>query len=646
MVSVGSRAGREGKEPPSPRGGPAGRPRIYCHHPFPPRFPVSPLPLAPSVPLQGHGERAPPTGLCAATPWQRSASQPTRPRRPLSPSPHQSPGSRLQCPARRGPENPTTPDPSLSRRKKPPRARAYGTSRDRGRERERGGGGGGVGRKQPRAWQHAGAEKFGTFGIFFLGKFSVRLSFGRGRRLITTSGSLRMEPYAAAKSGGGGGGGPDPGAGLEESMGRLGLGGEDEASAKLPERPGEADCSYYLRTGACGYGERCRYNHPHDRAATVNGVGKTTSTVEYPERPGRPLCEYYVKNGTCKFGSNCKYDHPREGGFAPVVLNSTGYPLRLGEKECSYYIKTGHCKFGATCKFHHPELGVVSETPSMYPPVQPSTISSPHPYPHLANWQMGRPPVVPGSFLPGSYPPMMFPPTVMPMQGWNPYISPMNQVTPAGGQHTVQTGPLYAHQGPTSVVTYGSHYAPLYSSAGPSSSNKQEYDFPERPGQPECEHYMKTGTCKFGATCKYHHPQYFSAPKSNCVLSPLGLPLRPGSQPCAFFAHHGCCKFGPTCKFDHPMGTLSYSPSASSLTDVPVAPYPLSFSVAPMAPSPSYPDLRPQYTVTKESSVNQPAVPGTTYGPVRSISKVYAPHTLIRSPGRSPTSTAASMQAS
>lgn len=32
-----------------------------------------------------------------------------------------------------------------------------------------------------------------------------------------------------------------------------------------PERPGEADCIYYLRTGFCGYGSRCRFNHPRDR---------------------------------------------------------------------------------------------------------------------------------------------------------------------------------------------------------------------------------------------------------------------------------------------------------------------------------------------------------------------------------------------
>jgi hypothetical protein len=56
-------------------------------------------------------------------------------------------------------------------------------------------------------------------------------------------------------------------------MWRLGLdgsgGGEENGDAALlPERLGEADCGYYLRTGGCGFGERCRYNHPRDRGGT------------------------------------------------------------------------------------------------------------------------------------------------------------------------------------------------------------------------------------------------------------------------------------------------------------------------------------------------------------------------------------------
>lgn len=37
-------------------------------------------------------------------------------------------------------------------------------------------------------------------------------------------------------------------------------------STGYPDRPGEPDCVYYLRTGMCGYGDNCRYNHP-----TYNG---------------------------------------------------------------------------------------------------------------------------------------------------------------------------------------------------------------------------------------------------------------------------------------------------------------------------------------------------------------------------------------
>ena len=30
--------------------------------------------------------------------------------------------------------------------------------------------------------------------------------------------------------------------------------------------------------------------------------------------------------------------------------------------------------------------------------------------------------------------------------------------------------------------------------------------FPKRPDQPVCHYYMRTGTCKFGAACRFHHP--------------------------------------------------------------------------------------------------------------------------------------------
>lgn len=56
-------------------------------------------------------------------------------------------------------------------------------------------------------------------------------------------------------------------AAVVESMWRLGLGGGGGGDSPYPERPGEPDCAYYMRTGSCGYGEKCRYNHPRDRGA-------------------------------------------------------------------------------------------------------------------------------------------------------------------------------------------------------------------------------------------------------------------------------------------------------------------------------------------------------------------------------------------
>lgn len=54
-----------------------------------------------------------------------------------------------------------------------------------------------------------------------------------------------------------------------ESMRRLGLLGGRGGGEFYPERPGMPDCAYYMRTGTCGYGSKCRYNHPPDRTTSV-----------------------------------------------------------------------------------------------------------------------------------------------------------------------------------------------------------------------------------------------------------------------------------------------------------------------------------------------------------------------------------------
>ncbi|PIN08164.1 CCCH-type Zn-finger protein [Handroanthus impetiginosus] len=398
--------------------------------------------------------------------------------------------------------------------------------------------------------------------------------------------------------------------GLEEPMWQLGLGGGPES---YPERPDEPDCSYYLRTGFCGYGNRCRFNHPRDRSAAMGALRARGG--EYPERVGETVCQYYMRTGMCKFGASCKYHHPKHGvgSSAPMSLNVYGYPLRPGEKECSYYVKTGQCKFGATCKFHHPQpAGMQAPAPApgpgplappaaipppaVYPTVQSPSVQSSQPYGVIhGNWPVPRPAMLPGSYLAGSYGSMFLPPGVVPVPGWTPYPAQVSPVATPSTQPTVGVGPVYGvTQLSPSATAYTGPYLSITSSAGPSSSSQEEHAFPERPGQPECRHYLRTGDCKFGSSCKYHHPPELGASKTNFLLSPAGLPLRPGAPICSHYAQNGVCKFGLSCKFDHPIRILSYCPSASSLTDMPVAPYPVGSTHATLAPSSSSSDLRPE----------------------------------------------------
>ncbi|KAF8093280.1 hypothetical protein N665_0385s0028 [Sinapis alba] len=368
--------------------------------------------------------------------------------------------------------------------------------------------------------------------------------------------------------------------GVEASMWRLGLsGGGAGGGEAYPERSNEPDCIYYLRTGVCGYGSRCRFNHPRDRGAVLGGGGGDGAL---PERMGQPVCQHFMRTGTCKYGGSCKYHHPRQGGggsVAPVSLSYLGYPLRQGEKECSYYMRTGQCKFGLTCRFNHPvpqqQQQQQPQTQTIYPTIQ----SQPMPSSQQYGLVLTRPSLLPGSYLPSPYgPPMVLPPGMVTYPGWNPYQASLTAMPSpgAGTQQSIGSSSVY---GIAPLSPSGTAYTGTYQSGGPSLTTSKEQSFPQRPDQPECQYFMRTGDCKFGASCRYHHPVDAVQPQTGVLLSSIGLPLRPGVAQCTHFAQHGICKFGPACKFDHSMASsLSYSPSASSLTDMPVAPYPIGSS--------------------------------------------------------------------
>ncbi|KAI7733902.1 hypothetical protein M8C21_031929 [Ambrosia artemisiifolia] len=317
-----------------------------------------------------------------------------------------------------------------------------------------------------------------------------------------------------------------------------------------PVREGEPDCSYYIRTGLCRFGATCRFNHP----------------------PNRKL--YYLKTGTCKFGATCKFHHPRDkaGIAGRVSLNVLGYPLRTNEAECAYYLRTGQCKFGSTCKFHHPQpsnMMVSYRGSPAYPTVQSPTSPGQQSYPGgLTNWSLSRASFVsPRWQAPSSYVPMILPQGVVSVPGWSAYSGQLGSVSSSESQQqTAGNSLIYGSSNQNEAAnealqgTYASYRTGYY--ALPS-----ENVFPERPGQPECQFYMKTGDCKFGAVCRFHHPRERILPVPDCALSPMGLPLRPGEPLCIFYSRYGICKFGPSCKFDHPMGVFAYNISASTSAD-------------------------------------------------------------------------------
>eukprot|EP00262_Sarcandra_glabra_P016844 TRINITY_DN5608_c0_g1_i2.p1 TRINITY_DN5608_c0_g1~~TRINITY_DN5608_c0_g1_i2.p1 ORF type:complete len:549 (+),score=71.11 TRINITY_DN5608_c0_g1_i2:93-1739(+) len=332
-----------------------------------------------------------------------------------------------------------------------------------------------------------------------------------------------------------------------------------------PQRPGEKDCPHYMLKRTCRFGDSCKYDHPlwvpEGGIPDWKEVPLVALSESLPERPGEPDCPYYLKTLKCKFGFRCKFNHPKDnaegaeiadisvlpdrpsepictfhhpkdlqiplpgqdpasGGqtesamkddgtatadanpvktfvpFTPALLhNSKGLPIRPGEVDCPFYLKTGSCKYGVTCRYNHPDRNAIN------PPVAGS---------------LGHPIITP-------------PATNMPIGAINPATASfLPNLDPRLAQTTLGLGPTI---------------------------------YPQRPGQLECDFYMKTGACKFGERCKYHHPIDRSAPtpsitipalQQNVKLTLAGLPRREGAVNCPFYMKTGSCKYGPSCRFDHP----------------------------------------------------------------------------------------------
>ncbi|XP_047164327.1 zinc finger CCCH domain-containing protein 67-like [Vigna umbellata] len=343
-----------------------------------------------------------------------------------------------------------------------------------------------------------------------------------------------------------------------------GVDSRDERSSgkdqQYPLRPEAENCAYYLKTGSCKFGFNCKFNHPLKRKnqAKKENAGEKE---EQAERSGQTECKYYLRSGGCKFGKACKFNHKREkcSSASPIAeLNFLGLPIRVGEKECHYFMRTGSCKFGLNCKFNHPDpTAGGGDSPSRFgngssvslQGVSQSSISS---------WSSTRPLNESTPFVPMI---LSANPGVSPQSSeWDGYQAPV--YLPERNMHLPST---YVMNNPVMETNVYMHH----------QQQVQVEEFPERPGEPECSYFLKTGDCKFKSNCRFHHPKNRIARLPPCSFSNKGLPLRPDQNVCTYYSRYGICKFGPACKFDHPppstMSGLDQQSSYSNSASVGVA---------------------------------------------------------------------------
>lgn len=333
-------------------------------------------------------------------------------------------------------------------------------------------------------------------------------------------------------------------------------------SQGYPKREGEEPCAFFSKTGTCKFGTGCKWHHPEHIYPEVD-----FNSLGFPLRPDQPECEYYMKHQECKFGCICTKHHPQltpginvvakarpfiagksgnarvqqpqiqQQQFQPIaqIQQQGQHPSRPGQPPCAFFLKTGECKFGATCKFDHPvaraaaPVHFVQQQRQQQPRITPAT----------------RAPIADD----GEFP-------IRPGQQLCAYFAKT-------GECKFGATCKWDHStGPQVTATQQQQQS------GGEASGRNSLGFPLRSDAAPCAFFAKTGTCSYGAECKWDHPEEFcqlaGAEPAPRVMTPIprpsttpqstNLPSRPGTQKCSFYLKSGTCSYGATCKFDHPAG--------------------------------------------------------------------------------------------
>jgi len=119
----------------------------------------------------------------------------------------------------------------------------------------------------------------------------------------------------------------------------------------LPLNPGAPDCQFFLKTGNCSFGMKCRYNHPAEKVGSM--------LVQPEDKSDRMPCLYFMKTGNCRYGQACRFKHITAEQAQDLKRQEeilfSNLPKRPGASPCIFFLRTGKCAYGENCKFDHPD---------------------------------------------------------------------------------------------------------------------------------------------------------------------------------------------------------------------------------------------------------------------------------------------------
>ncbi|XP_020677110.1 zinc finger CCCH domain-containing protein 65 isoform X3 [Dendrobium catenatum] len=347
-----------------------------------------------------------------------------------------------------------------------------------------------------------------------------------------------------------------------------------DTAEEYPQRPGEPECQYFMKTGYCKFKSACRYHHPKSNVSFL-GLPQRSSSQQLRETP--LPSENTSKEQTAFLGPSSSYvpdlftpshglktnaqwngsqavtsllypqetkiiNHQQELASKDAAYEFSGgepqqhdeYPQRPGKPECQFFMKTGQCKFKSACRYHHPKSNL--SFPSL-----PLRSASNNYEQNGSSEQLSEIPLSSENALNDQR--TVLSPSSSNVQGL---------FTPEQGLWTTQqwngdqmaTNPLHPPEIKKNEEKHELANTDTAYDLNGGVKSQQLDEYPQRPNEPECRYFMKTGHCKLKSACRYHHP------KSNRSL--LTPPLKPDKPICTYYGR-GICKFGSACRYSHHM---------------------------------------------------------------------------------------------